>query len=156
MKKESHAARIVVLGTRDLGLKARVVKLTRKLFGHFSATPCLKKRKSKSTEHVDLSVVFVTEVTSKRLNRIFRKKNYPTDVLSFSTAENGVGLGEIVVCPKVLQRQARDQGHSYRKELDYMVIHGFLHLIGYDHEKNKREELKMMTLQDKLFKKLSR
>jgi len=76
-------------------------------------------------------------------------------VLSFSPETRGEGLGELVVCVPVLKRQAAEQGHSFKKELDTMLIHGFLHLLGYDHEKNRKEELKMMRLQDKLLKKMT-
>jgi len=132
----------------------RVIRLCQKLVGEFKNHPVLKKSRGKDAEFYELNLVFLNKSKARALNKKFRKRNYATDVLSFSPEAAGEGLGDLVFCPEVLVKQAKDQGHSFKKELDYMVIHGFLHLLGYDHEKNRREELKMMKLQDKLFAKL--
>jgi len=130
--------------------------LVRGLVKNFRAHTKLKKATPAKIESAFLTVVFVSARESQSVNFRYRKKNYPTDVLSFSEDDSKRGLGELVLCPQILERQARELNHSFKKELDYMIIHGFLHLLGYDHEKSRREELKMTKLQDKLFSKLSK
>jgi probable rRNA maturation factor len=114
----------------------------------------LSKRKPftklKSTE---LVIVFVDPTEMRTLNKQYRGKDYPTDVLSFESGEDGV-LGELVVCPQVLRQQALDTGLTYREELGYMIIHGALHLLGYDHETSASDAKKMFALQDQIFAKI--
>lgn len=102
-------------------------------------------------------LVFLDEKSARKLNREFRGKDRATDVLSFSGVEPG-SLGELVFAPDVLKIQAREHGLSYRFELGYMVIHGVLHLLGYEHEGTgfaaKRRQEKMFALQDLLFERL--
>lgn len=102
----------------------------------------------------ELVVVFVDAAEIKALNREYRGKNYATDVLSFESGEPGV-LGELVLCPQVLRKQALDTGLSYNQELGYMIIHGALHLLGFDHETSAADAQKMFRLQDQIFAKLS-
>ncbi len=101
----------------------------------------------------DLVVVFVDRREMKRLNRTYRGKNYATDVLSFSGVEPS-SLGELVICPDVIREQAKRTGLGYHGELGYMIIHGVLHLLGYDHETSAADEKRMFALQDKLFERL--
>jgi probable rRNA maturation factor len=97
-----------------------------------------------------LRIVFVDPPQMKRLNRQFRQHDYATDVLSFAPSEDHF-LGELVICPQVVRRQSQEHQLSFRDELGYLVIHGILHLLGYDHERNAREAKKMFALQDRLF-----
>lgn len=97
-----------------------------------------------------ITLVFVGVALSRRLNAKYRYKDYATDVLSFApTMPNS--LGELVFCVPVLKRQSQEHGLSYRQELRYMLIHGVLHLLGYDHEANDRRAKDMYRLQDQLF-----
>lgn len=109
--------------------------------------------KGQSFSGRELVVVFVDRNEALALNKKYRKKNYATDVLSFSSDEPGV-VGELVICPKVISRQAKEHGLLVREELGYMVLHGFLHLLGFDHEKSKSQAKKMFALQDRLFDRL--
>ena len=136
--------------------KKRLTTLAEKLSKNFAQYKVFKKKLSQVPGIEDLSIVFVTPQKSKWLNGKFRKKNRPTDVLSFKAEENFMGLGELVLCPSVLSKQAKEHQHSLEKETDLMIIHGFLHLLGYDHEKNLKEEQRMMKIQNILFKKLSK
>lgn len=102
----------------------------------------------------DITFVFLKKNEMKKINQQYRNKNKPTDVLSFSYDEAG-HLGDLVFCPEMLKKQARQQSHSLDKELLYMMIHGLLHLLGYDHELSKKEEKLMFRLQDKCFEQLS-
>jgi len=73
----------------------------------------------------------------RTLNRTYRKKDAPTDVLSFPVGRLGpdgtFSLGDIVVCMPVAARQARERGHSLAREIEILVLHGFLHLAGFGH-----------------------
>lgn len=86
----------------------------------------------------ELAVQVVTAGESRRLNQQYRGKDKPTNVLSFpASAPAGVTpepLGDLVICPVVLKREAREQGKSERAHWAHLVVHGTLHLVGYDHE----------------------
>lgn len=98
----------------------------------------------------------------KELNRKYRGKNRPTDVLSFSRLEGGppagpvVDVGDIVLCPSVIRIQAREFGVPYHEELARMLIHGVLHIFGFDHERSKAEATRMLRLQETLLKRVPR
>jgi probable rRNA maturation factor len=96
---------------------------------------------------MDLTIVFLDTAAAKKLNRQFRGKDYATDILSFEG-------GELVLCPQVLKRQAKEHKHSFNAELGYMLIHGVLHLQGFDHEKSKSAAAKMFKIQDQVFDRL--
>lgn len=97
-----------------------------------------------------LILVFVSSSKIKKLNSQFRKKNYPTDILSFDSADPE-SLGELVLCMDVLKKQAKEHHLSLQRELCYMLVHGVLHLLGYDHEKDDREAQSMYRLQDRIY-----
>jgi probable rRNA maturation factor len=80
-----------------------------------------------------VTVAIVPDTRVQALNRRFRKKDTPTDVLSFPADERGY-LGDVVIAAGVARRQARDAGHSLQTELRVLALHGLLHLLGYDHE----------------------
>ncbi len=101
----------------------------------------------------ELTIVFLDPMPAKKMNFKYRKKDYATDVLSFEGA-SPQELGELVLCPKVLIRQAKEHELSFKAELAYMLIHGVLHLLGYDHEKSEKEAQKMFRIQDQLFDRL--
>jgi probable rRNA maturation factor len=103
-------------------------------------TQLLKRKIVKKTKApLGLTVVFLNVAEAKKMNQQFRKKNYATDVLSFAAMEPGA-LGELVLCPQVLQCQAKEHKLSYKQELGYMLLHGILHLLGYDHETSSADE----------------
>ena len=96
-------------------------------------------------KNMEISIAIVDSLEIKKINNQYRKKNKPTDVLSFGKI--GEDLLEIVICPK----EVKKNGKVFKEELKRVVIHGILHLIGYDHEKSKKEALEMFTKQDKYF-----
>lgn len=113
----------------------------------------LRQRHFKLNQYKTLSIVFLDLPDAKELNFRFREKKYATDILSFEgDGENS--LGELVLCPQVLRRQAYEHGLSFRQELGYMLIHGMLHLLGLDHEKSQKEARYMFQIQDDIFEKL--
>lgn len=115
----------------------------------------LKKRRILKVSHLDreLTLVFLEKRAAKKINHEFRGKDYATDVLSFDSMDPD-SFGELVFCPDVLKRQAQEHGLSYKLELGYMLLHGVLHLLGYDHETNEKDAQKMFSLQDAVFEKL--
>lgn len=82
-----------------------------------------------------VSVAIVSDARVRALNRQYRRKDAPTDVLSFPAREPGM-LGDIVIASGVARRQARRLGHSVQTELRVLALHGLLHLLGYDHERD--------------------
>jgi probable rRNA maturation factor len=112
-----------------------------------------RKINPKRYREKELVLVFVGAREQRKLNKTYRGKDYATDVLSFESLEPG-SLGELVICPEVISRQAKEHGLLVREELGYMVLHGFLHLLGYDHETSERDAKKMFKLQDELFEEL--
>ena len=93
-----------------------------------------------------VTVAIVPDGRVRRLNREYRRKDTPTDVLSFTSEEPGY-LGDIVIAAGVASRQARDAGHSLQTELRVLALHGLLHLLGYDHE---RDDGRMTRLETRL------
>ncbi len=109
--------------------------------------------KGLKVKNLELIVVFMDLDEAKVINKTYRKKNYATNVLSFEGAEPNC-LGELVICPQVLKREAKELGFTFQYWLGYMLIHGVLHLQGYDHEKSKAEEKRMFKIQDQVFDRL--
>ena len=87
----------------------------------------------------DLSIVFVGQARMRELNKKYRGKNRATDVLSFQ----GNGLGELVICLREVKKNAKRFNSAFEKELAKVLIHGILHLSGYEHEKSEKEKDKM-------------
>ena len=88
---------------------------------------------------IELSIAVTDDETVRELNRRYRGVDAPTDVLSFSLQDDSDGdeslLGELVIALPTAQRQAVEQGHSLEEELAHLLVHGLLHLLGYDHER---------------------
>lgn len=88
----------------------------------------------------NISLAFVGKDEIQKLNKQYRKKDKPTDVLSFNLDEKDC-LGDIVICPDVVAEKG--------EEIIEVFIHGILHLLGYDHEKSKKDEEVMLQKQEK-------
>jgi probable rRNA maturation factor len=92
----------------------------------------------------EITLALVGSAAMRTLNRRFRKKDQPTDVLSFPLGKQGPDgrhyLGDIVIAVPVAFRQAREKGHSLKRELELLAVHGFLHLLGFDHGAGIEEE----------------
>jgi len=82
-----------------------------------------------------VAVALVSDARIRQLNARYRGKNSSTDVLSFAAEEPGF-LGEVVIASGVARRQARQAGHPVQVELRVLALHGLLHLLGYDHERD--------------------
>jgi probable rRNA maturation factor len=106
--------------------------------------------------NIEVSIAFVGPGQIRGINKKYRKKDYATDVLSF--AEDGdftkdAGnhpriLGELVICPEVVGKDAAEAGTKNKEELVWVVIHGILHLFGYDHETDEADARVMREKED--------
>lgn len=117
---------------------------------HLKKKKILKARDSRR----ELTLVFLNKKPAQKINLEFRGKDYATDVLSFESLDE-LSFGELIMCPEVLKRQAQEHGLSFQLELGYMILHGILHLLGYDHETSEAEARKMFALQDHIFEALT-
>jgi probable rRNA maturation factor len=99
----------------------------------------------------ELSLVFGGDRLLRRLNREFRGKDRPTDVLSFPGGGGEEGLGDVVISVETAGRNARARGRTLLHELDVLALHGLLHLLGHDHE---TDDGKMERLERRLRRRL--
>jgi probable rRNA maturation factor len=109
----------------------------------------------------ELSVTFVENERIQEINREYRGKDQPTDVISFAMEEMGEGeieiigdhipkhLGDLIISIEQAKLQSEEYGHTYYRELGFLTVHGFLHLLGYDHM-NEEDERKMFTRQEEI------
>ncbi len=122
---------------------------------------------SNQVEGVTVGVSFVSKAKIKKLNLARRGVNKVTDVLSFpmfetkktATLQNFLDeidpltkeleIGDIVICLQVAKKQAKAYGHSLKREINFLALHGFLHLLGYDHL-NAKQEKQMFGLAEKI------
>ena len=91
-----------------------------------------------NVERDDLAIAFVDDAAMRELNRKFRRKNKTTDVLTFP-GDDPSHLGDVVISVDQARRQAADEKHSLSTEIRYLVLHGILHALGYDHETDSGE-----------------
>lgn len=105
------------------------------------------------TSGAELSVTFVDNEKIQQINREYRNKDKATDVISFAMEEMGEGeleiiyeedvprmLGDIIISVPKAKEQAKEYGHSLKRELGFLALHGLLHLLGYDHETEAEEK----------------
>ena len=123
--------------------------------------PRLKRRarcvlRDMGRAETELSVVFVDDEEMQRLNAAYRLLDRPTDVLAFAMTEGAFGdlnpqiLGDVVISTQTAQRQAERAGRSGDDELDALLVHGILHLIGYDHERSAADARTMRNQERRL------
>jgi probable rRNA maturation factor len=117
---------------------------------------CFEEDVKKLKYEVSISLVTDAEITE--LNKKYREKDKPTDVLSFPAGEAPSGavffMGDIVISAETAARQADEYGHSFERELAFLTVHGVLHLLGLDHEASPRDEKIMEEIQDKILSEL--
>ena len=112
----------------------------------------------------EISVTFVNNEQIQELNKQYRQKDVPTDVLSFPMGENGVYdenhatgakiLGDIVISMEKAVEQAERYGHSLEREVGYLTAHSMLHLLGYDHENGGLERVHMREKEENVMEQL--
>ena len=136
-----------------------IVEFARKGAGRNYPTGELKKitaaiLKALERSQAELSIALVGDKEMRPLNAKYRKKNKTTDVLSFradnpATAKR-VLLGDVIISVEQARRQAKERNHSLKREMVILLIHGILHLLGYDHERSRRQAKIMADLEVKL------
>ena len=116
------------------------------------------KKQENIESDAELSVTFVDKDEIQNINKVYRDKDKVTDVISFALEEEEPDidmndleiprvLGDIIICTDVAQEQAESYGHSFERELGFLALHGFLHLLGYDHM-TEDDEKEMFGRQD--------
>ncbi|MBF0710152.1 MULTISPECIES: rRNA maturation RNase YbeY [unclassified Gemella] len=116
------------------------------------------------TSSIEFSLSFVEEKDIQNINKEYRGIDKPTDVITFALNDEVEGeleiiggeessyIGDIVVCTDKAKEQSKEYGHSYERELGFLAVHGFLHLLGYDHM-NEEDEKIMFNKQDRILEK---
>jgi probable rRNA maturation factor len=131
-QKKSHIITILTHDPRWNGLRPTVAR---------AVEAVLAQRKLKNAA---VTVVLTDDAEIKTLNRTYRKKNKPTNVLSFPNGEVEVGvqqLGDIVLAYDTIVREAKMQKKSLKHHLTHLTMHGVLHLLGFDHETDAEAEI---------------
>lgn len=131
-------------------LRRRVVSLQR------ARKVAILALESERVRNAMISIVFVSEQMIAKMNSRYLKKNRPTDVIAFgfgSASRGGAVIGDIYICPDVARTNAKAEKVSLREELDRLVVHGVLHVLGYDHpESESRVASKMWRKQESILK----
>ena len=124
---------------------------------------CFKEEKL--GKHIAITVTLTNRENIRNINKKYRQIDNPTDVLSFPMYEREeisevkqqkyeVILGDIVISIPKVEEQAEEYGHSFKRELSYMVVHGFYHLMGFDHMKEE-EKAEMREKEENILGKLN-
>ena len=114
-------------------------------------TQCLKWLSPIVDKNAEITIRIVDNNESINLNNIYRKKKYPTNVLSFLVDDEVHLIGDIVLCAPVIEKEALEQSKKLEAHYAHLIIHGALHLYGYDHENKKdadimeAKEIKILT-----------
>lgn len=100
-----------------------------------------------------IEIIFVDNNLMQQMNNFYRQINRPTDVLSFINDDlEDTSLGDVFINIEQAKKQAQEYQHSIEREIAFLAVHGYLHLIGYDHETKEDEEI-MFSLQEKILNK---
>jgi probable rRNA maturation factor len=130
-------------------------------FQELLANVLQKAAEMEKTGSAEVSVTIVTKERIQEINGEYRQKDAVTDVISFAMEEMGedeteiIGgeetrfLGDIIICLDVATEQAEEYGHSIEREMGFLAVHGFLHLLGYDHM-NEKDEKAMFGRQEEI------
>lgn len=143
------------------------IKLNSDLLGMMEHVGMLALTKAGTLDNYEISVLITDNEGMKKLNRQYRKKDMETDVLSFPLFEENddseepiffneteeIVLGDIVISAEKAKEQSEDFGHSFNREISYLLVHGILHLLGFNHN-NDNEKLNMRFMEEKILLKL--
>jgi probable rRNA maturation factor len=106
----------------------------------------------------ELSVALIGNAEMQKLNRQYRHKDYPTDVLSFPIEDTLFAghrlLGDVIISVEKAAEQAQEHGRTRDEELVTLLIHGIVHLLGYDHERSAKDARVMKRLENKIYRAL--
>ncbi|MBI4666067.1 MAG: rRNA maturation RNase YbeY [Nitrospinae bacterium] len=141
------------------------VQVLRRRTGKGPATSKLRQKAKRIADILglgegEISLLVTGDREMHQLNRQYRCKDKPTDVLSFPQAEGEIDyskpgmLGDVVISVDTAGRQAVEKGHSLEKEMDILLVHGFLHLLGFDHERGPKDARAMHKKEREVLKSL--
>jgi len=106
----------------------------------------------------ELSLALIGNAEMKKLNARYRRKDYPTDVLSFPVDEKLPSpnrlLGDVIISVEKAGEQAKERGRTQDEEMVTLLIHGIVHLLGYDHERSAKDARVMKRLENKIYRQL--
>ena len=105
-----------------------------------------------------MSLALIGNSEMRKLNSRYRRKDYPTDVLSFP-AEGAMPsghrlLGDVIISVEKAREQAKARGHTLEREMITLLVHGIVHLLGYDHERSARDARAMSRVEKRIYKQL--
>lgn len=120
---------------------------------HFDFEKIVKDVSNYFNENTEISLILVNNEEIKNLNRDYRNIDRETDVLSF-VDEDGEYLGDIFINIERVYSQAKEYNHSVEREFAFLLVHGILHLKGYDHHTNE-EEIEMFAKQEEILNELN-
>jgi probable rRNA maturation factor len=115
--------------------------------------PGRRGRQAAHPVEAQIGLAFVNAQRGRALNKQFRQRDYATNVLTFAYESRPVLMADVILCLPVVQKEARHQGKTLRAHLAHLVIHGVLHAMGHDHEKDA-EARRMQTLEIDLLARL--
>lgn len=128
-------------------LSADNISVINKTKGKLPSLPFLLIKEEILGKDYSLSIAFISKAQSKKINNEYRKKNNPTNILSFPLSKIE---GEILICPNVVKTETKKFDKNFQKLLTFLIIHGCLHLKGLEHSK------KMEKLEEKYFSKFQK
>ena len=113
---------------------------------------CAAEYENIDTEITEMSLSFVGKEEIQEINRDYRGKDVPTDVISFALNDEVNSIGDVIICVDIAHEQAKEYEHSFDREIGFLAVHGFLHLLGYDHM-TEEDEKEMFGKQDEILEK---
>lgn len=109
-------------------------------------------------QKAELSLALIGDDEMRKLNAEYRHKDYPTDVLSFPIESNVTLparlLGDVVISVDKAASQAKEHGRTLDQEMATLLVHGIVHLLGYDHERSQKDARVMKRLENKIYRRL--
>ena len=141
--------------------ESEVIELVKRLFLKLDDSQQLLS--SQTFDLIELELSLLNNEDMQEINKTQRQKDYATDVLSFPSQDNiradefevlggTLYLGDILICHQICEKQANEHDITYKDEFIHLLVHGILHLYGYDHEIDKDEDILMRSLEDKMIK----
>lgn len=100
----------------------------------------------------EITVRIVDTEEGQQLNRAYREKDYPTNVLTFDYAQEPVILADLVLCAPVVEREAREQNKSLQEHYAHLLVHGTLHAQGWDHETSEQDAQEMEAYETEILR----
>ena len=114
---------------------------------------CAAEYENVDTEITEMSLSFVSKEEIQEINRDYRGKDVPTDEIDIIGLEDEINsIGDVIICVDIAHEQAKEYEHSFDREIGFLAVHGFLHLLGYDHM-TEEDEKEMFGKQEEILEK---